>query len=360
MRRSSKYLKLLGLAFLVLILGIVVLLAWRNSHATNRPLALSMGTGAESSTSTPETTATTSFSTTGEIIPLTSAAAVSPTDSTAALLQGMTLTFDGEFNSFSRYVDANGNVTCNPGGTGIWQTVYYFCSRTNAANDEAEVYVDPGFIAFLKKESTAIAAMDPSNPFSVSDGILDIKAMPATQQISSAVGPWAQYTSGMITTQFSFSQEYGYFEMRAKLPKGKGLWPAFWLLPVDKSWPPEIDAMEAFGGTSSTGEGGITMIHYGSHSTVNGQSCGGWYNVGVDITQSFNTYGVDIEPTGITYYFDGKPYATCPANSETDKPFYMLVNLAVGGPGSWPSTPDMSNVWPANMYIEYVRAYQKK
>lgn len=102
------------------------------------------------------------------------------------------------------------------------------------------------------------------------------------------------------------------------------------------------------------------MIHYGSHALVANQSCGGWYNVGVDITAAFHTYGVDIEPTGITYFFDGKPYATCPANSATDKKFYMIINLAVGASGAWPSAPDAANVWPANLYVDYVRAYQKK
>jgi beta-glucanase (GH16 family) len=275
------------------------------------------------------------------------------------LLQGMTMTFDDEFNSFSRYADSSGNVTCQSGGTGTWQTVYDFCSRTNSANNEAEVYIDPAFLAFLKKESIALAEVDTNNPFSISNGILAIKANPSSQQVLSAVGPWAQYTSGMITTEYSFSQTYGYFEIRAKLPAGSGLWPAFWLLPVDKSWPPEIDAMEAFGDTSPTGQGGRTMIHYASHSQVSSESCGAWHNVGVDITQGFHTYGVDIEPQGITYYFDGTPYATCPSNSGTNKPFYMLVNLAVGGKGSWPGTSTIANMWPAYLDVDYVRAYQK-
>jgi len=271
----------------------------------------------------------------------------------------MTKTFDDEFGTFTPYTDVNGAVTCNPSGVGTWQTVYYFCSRTNPGNAEAEVYTDPSFWAYLLSEPLSTAEMN-SNPFSIANGVLSIEATPSTPQIVSAVGSWAQYTSGMITTQYSFSQEYGYFEMRAQLPAGAGLWPAFWLLPTNKSWPPEIDAMEAFGAPNPQGDGATTMIHYASHSLTSAANCGGWYNVGTDITTGFHTYGVDIEPTGITYYFDGNAYATCPANPETNQPFYMIVNLAVGSNSSWPGSPTASNVWPAYLKVDYVRAYQTR
>jgi beta-glucanase (GH16 family) len=284
----------------------------------------------------------------------------SPDSSTSNLLNGMKMTFDDEFNTFSRYVDKNGNLTCNPDGTGTWQTVYDFCSRTNPGNDEAEVYTDPNFWSFLLKEPLSTANADSStNPFSLSNGVLSISANPSSPQVLAAVGPWAKYTSGIITTQFSFSQEYGYFEISAELPAGRGLWPAFWLLPDDKTWPPEIDALEAFGDTSVAGQGSQTMIHYASHALTNSENCGGWYNIGANITQGFHTYGVDWEPTGITYFFDGKPYASCPANSAADRPMYMLINLAVGSAQSWPGAPDASTTWPATLKIDYVRAYQK-
>jgi beta-glucanase (GH16 family) len=277
---------------------------------------------------------------------------------TADLLKNMHLTFSDDFNSFSRYTDSNGNVTCKSGGMGTWQTVYYFCSRTNEANNEAEVYTDPSFYAYLLKESLATAEASSSNPFKITNGVLSITASPSSTQVLKAVGPWATFTSGMITTQFSFSQTYGYFEARMELPAGQGLWPAFWLLPEDGSWPPEVDAMEAFGATSSAGQGGLTSIHYASHANIANNSCGDWHNVGVNITQGFHTYGVDIEPTSITYYFDGTAYATCPPNPQLDKPLYMLLNLAVGGPNSWPGVAPTDSK-PAELLIDYVRAYQK-
>jgi beta-glucanase (GH16 family) len=269
----------------------------------------------------------------------------------------MHLVFDDEFNSFSRYVDSKGNITCKSGGTGTWQTVFNFCSRTEQGNYEAEVYEDPNAIAYLKKESIAAAENDPENPFSVNDGILSIKAIPADAQTTTAVGSWAKYTSGLITTQFSFSQIYGYFEIRAELPVGRGLWPAFWLLPEDGTWPPEIDAMEAFGNTNLLGQGGPTFIHYASHSTNSAEQCGDWHNTNINITQGFHTYGVDVEPTGITYYFDGKPYMKCKTNTDAAKPLYMLINLAVGSAKSWPGAPDSSTVFPAYLQVDYVRAY---
>jgi beta-glucanase (GH16 family) len=271
----------------------------------------------------------------------------------------MHMVFDDEFNSFSRYVDASGNITCKSGGSGIWQTVFNFCSRTEQANYESEVYEDPNAIAFIRKVSIALASLDPENPFSVASGILTIKAIPADAQTTKAVGSWAKYTSGLITTQFSFSQVYGYFEIRAKLPAGRGLWPAFWLLPEDGTWPPEIDAMEAFGATSLAGQGGAAMIHYASHSTNKAEECGAWYNTGVNITSGFHTYGVDVESTGITYYFDGKPYVTCKPNADAAKPLYMLVNLAVGSAASWPGAPDSTTVFPAYLQVDYVRAYTR-
>jgi beta-glucanase (GH16 family) len=270
----------------------------------------------------------------------------------------MVITFDEEFNSFSRYLDVNGNVTCNSGGTGRWQTVYQFCSRTSPANLEAEIYIDQNFIDYLNSQTTLKTAA--VSPFSLNNGILTIESNPSDQAILTAAGSWAKYTSGLLTTEYSFSQLYGYFEIRAKLPVGQGLWPAFWLLPDDKSWPPEIDVLEAFGGPNQYGEGGLTSLRYASHPLDEKEGCGQWHNVGVDLTKNFHTYGVDWEPTGITYYFDDAPIGTCKSNTAASKPFFILVNLAVGGPGSWPGTPDNTNVWPARLEVDYIRAYQKK
>lgn len=298
-------------------------------------------------------------------VPITSPAtpvvkpAVKFDKTTADLMKEMKLTFNEDFNTFSRYTDGKGNISCFPGGTGIWQTVYHFCSRTIFGNHEAQLYIDDTFLDYLRNQSKATVTTQ--SPFSINDGVLTIEAKPIEPVIAKAVGDWwAKYTSGLITTQFSFSQTYGYFEMRAKLPKGKGLWPAFWLLPIDKSWPPEIDVMEAFGDKNDRGDGPNTMIHYATHAVDKTQSCGDWYDVGVDITKDFHTYGVLWEPTKMTYYFDGKPYASCPSNKESNQPFYMLVNLAVGSDKAWPTAPNAENVWPAYMNVDYVRAYQYK
>ena len=253
------------------------------------------------------------------------------------------MTFDDEFDTFSPYLDASGNAVCVPSATdsatGTWQTMYANCTHTTSANAEGEWYV-------------------PSST-SATDGILTIEAATSTPSADEPL----PYTSGMISTQYSFSQTYGYFEIRAQLPAGGGLWPAFWLLPVDQSWPPEIDAMEAFGDTNPlNGEGGRTMIHYASHTPPDNAICGAWYDTNVDVTAGYHTYGVDWEPTSITYYFDGTPYASCPGNPAADKPFYILANLAVGAAGSWPGSPDpaaIATTFPAYMRIDYIRAYQK-
>jgi len=235
---------------------------------------------------------------------------------------GLTLSFDDEFNSFS--ASANGVGT-------TWMTAMSHGERTLASNHEAEYYSD---------SSVGV------NPFAINDGVLDITAAP-TNPASNPLG--LPYTSGVITTYKSFSQLYGYFEMRAEMPAGAGFWPAFWLLPENNSWPPELDVTEQIGAKP-----GIDYVT--AHTNVGGfnSTIGSAIDVG-DTYQGFHTYGVNWTPTTITWYFDGQEIATCATPADMHTPMYMIANLAVGGAGSWPgpATPGST----ATMQIDYVRAY---
>src|SRR5262249_48216923 len=119
-------------------------------------------------------------------------------------------------------------------------------SRTLQKFNEQEVYVDPNFKGTDGKLNV--------NPFSINNGVLTIHAAPASAATQNSIWGY-DYTSGVITTKQSFAQENGYFEMRAQVPNAvQGMAPAFWLMPTDGSWPPEIDIMETIGGwTENTG-----------------------------------------------------------------------------------------------------------
>src|SRR5262249_34882959 len=139
------------------------------------------------------------------------------------------LTFDDEFNSLSL---RNGN-------SGTWNTTFWYDESnkgsTLPSNNEQEMYINANY-----------GPTSSVKPWNVHDGVLTLQAAPASADVSAAIDGY-KYTSGMINTFNSFSQQYGYFEMRAQLPSGQGLWPAFWLLPKDGSWPPELDVMEVLG-----------------------------------------------------------------------------------------------------------------
>jgi beta-glucanase (GH16 family) len=256
-------------------------------------------------------------------------------------LSGYKLTFQDEFGSFNRWT---GN-----GSDGTWKTWFYFGDRSLPSNGERQYYMDPD----VKGSGSQPLGVNPfsviADPTQAGDNSLRIEGKPTDPAVKSKIWGY-DYTSGLITTEPTFSQTYGYFEMRAKLPEGKGLWSAFWLLPTDKSWPPEIDALEFFGGTNSRGEGGVTEYHWGA---IGGK--GGWKDVGVDVTQDYHTYGVKWEKDFLTYYFDGQEIAKAPTPADAHKPMYMLANLAIGG--NWPESPNGSTKFPANMDIDYIRAY---
>ncbi|TXM97293.1 family 16 glycosylhydrolase [Methylobacterium sp. WL8] len=259
------------------------------------------------------------------------------------LSQTATLTFAEEFDAFDTW---NGTTGLDTVGAPQWSTKIR-ATGTMPYNDESQYYV-------AGADGAAGAGNSLPNPFHVADGALTIFAAPAAPDIQGSLEGQA-YTSGMINTYHEFSQTYGYFEMRAELPAGHGLWPAFWMLPEDGSWPPELDVMEMIGSEPTTlrntvhsqvsGDQKVDATHYLNEANVTVS----------DMTSGFHTYGVDWEPDTITWYYDGQPTFQAATPADLDKPMYLIANLAVGG--AWAGDPDATTPVPAQMTIDYIHAY---
>ena len=161
-----------------------------------------------------------------------------------------------------------------------------------------------------------------------------------------------EYTSGIVTTYGKFAQKYGWFEARVRVPRGKGYWPAFWLLPSDKTWPPEIDVLEVLGHEPNK----VYLTNHYSDAQGKHQSHGGSFT-GPDFSQDFHTFAVDWEPGLVVWYVDGVERFRS-TEGVPDTPMYVIANLAVGG--DWPGNPDATTHFPGSMDIDYVRVYQKK
>ncbi|GHG58109.1 glycoside hydrolase family 16 protein [Streptomyces griseocarneus] len=176
------------------------------------------------------------------------------------------------------------------------------------------------------------------------------------------VGP-CDITSARLTTKGKFARAYGRFEARIKIPKGQGLWPAFWMLGAnaDKvTWPAngEIDVMEALGREPGTAHGAI----HGPGYVIQGLERHTALPRGGSLADGFHTYRIDWTPDTVTWYLDGKTYGNACKNQLRrgqkwvfDHPHYLLLNLAVGG--DWPGPPDRSTPFPARMLVDYVRVY---
>jgi len=179
-------------------------------------------------------------------------------------------------------------------------------------------------------------------------------------------GVTRQYTSARLKTQKLFAQKYGKFEARIRIPKGQGMWPAFWLLGDDIStagWPAcgEIDIMENIGSERATIHGTIHGPGYSGADSFGASYVLPVRNVGDD----FHVFAVEWEPNEIRFYVDAQLYQTrTPADLPEDTrwvfdhPFFLILNLAVGG--KWPGNPNPSTKFPQQMLVDYVRAYSRK
>jgi beta-glucanase (GH16 family) len=253
----------------------------------------------------------------------------------AAAGAGWQLTFRDEFNGPS--LDRT-----------KWKLSDYWNNQTLSGNGEKQCYV-PGAV-------------------SQSGGLLRLTATRSPRSASDCKGAASDllYASGMVTTTGCnnydtspsckrlkpFSQAYGYFEVRAKLPKGKGFWPAFWLLPDDHSWPPEIDVMEVLGHAPSTV---VETYHYNDAAGAHQKKALAFE--GHDFSSSFTTFGIDWRPQLLIWYVDGRETFRVSGPIVTSKRMNVLINLAVGG--YWPGDPDETTPFPSSLLVDYVRVYKR-
>ena len=225
--------------------------------------------------------------------------------------------------------------------------------HSNAPNGEYQFYADPEY-----------AWSNGYTPFAIADGSLRIRARRvagagfAGGEIPNdpATGAAYEWVSGCLTSKHRFSQQGGYFEIEARLPKGTATWPAFWLLPTDERHPPELDVLEYLGHEPNSYR--INAFSLGSGGNAGGSTV----PAGVDLSLDFHRYGVLWTDTALTYSLDGQTVGTrdISGRPEWQQPFYLLVNLAIGSRlAQWVPPPDGATPSPADMLVRSVKAWQR-
>lgn len=254
---------------------------------------------------------------------------------------GYRLAFGDDFDD-SDVSRINENATGGRPGAPAWRSRYHQ-DRFTVINQEKQIYMDP---AFAGKADHPLGVQ----PFSIKDGILTIAAERADPVKVSPYILNLKYTSGCITSELTHWQTYGYFEMRARLPVGKGFWPAFWLLPKAPKWPPEIDIFECVGTRPGAVHMGVLV--------AKGQTSDKWVEDVINTGDGFHVYGLEWTREQLTWLLDGKPVWRQPNGVHED--MYILANLALGShdPRFVPD-PDETTPFPGRFQIDYIRAYSK-
>jgi len=181
----------------------------------------------------------------------------------------------------------------------------------------------------------------------------------------------AEYTSARIQTKGKFQQQYGRFEARIRMPYGQGMWPAFWLLGDDNNgqeiWPEigEIDIVENTGDAPTEIFGSVHGPEYSGGDSISKT----FEFDGTRVDTEFHVYGIEWGPNYINFYVDDDLYnQITPEDIEeetdgegrwvfNDRPFYIILNVAVGG--NLPGPPNADTEFPQSMLVDYVRVYQQ-
>ncbi|MDP6929094.1 MAG: glycoside hydrolase family 16 protein, partial [Planctomycetota bacterium] len=199
----------------------------------------------------------------------------------------------------------------------------------------------------------------------VEKGVLVIEAR---EDHPSIAGTTRRFSSARLRTKHRGDWLYGRVEVKARLPKGRGLWPAIWMLPTHErygGWAAsgEIDIMELVGHEPAVIHG---TLHHGNSWPAQVQSGSPYELEEGSFADAFHVFALEWEAGEIRWYLDGKLWQTqkrwktkghaFPA--PFDQPFHLLLNLAVGG--KWPGSPNEKTNFPARMQVDYVRVYQRR
>jgi beta-glucanase (GH16 family) len=248
------------------------------------------------------------------------------------------------------------------GPAGPWHLVWSdeFSSSDGSGPDGSKWVFDSGGGGWGNNELQSYT--DRRENSVIRNGVLAIRAL--KEPFTGADGVRRDFTSARLKTLGRFSQRYGRFEARLRIPRGQGIWPAFWMLGDDierVGWPAcgEIDVMESIGREP--------MV---VHGTLHGPGYSGSRGIGASFkgshpfAEDFHVFAVEWEPEAIRWAVDGVQYqsktpADLPGGARWvfDRPFFLLLNVAVGG--NWPGSPDDTTVVPQEMLVDWVRVHSR-
>jgi beta-glucanase (GH16 family) len=281
-------------------------------------------------------------------------------------------------------------VYASPPIPGNWQLV--FADEFDGTSLDASKWI-PCFPWAQKNSSGAVVGCSstttpnmyylPENVV-VQNGLLRLRAQDKRNEPTwrAPDGKYYKYTSGMVSTagasgtsSYKYLFQYGYVEMRAKVPKGKGYWPALWSLYPEGTWPPEIDMLEILGHETHIGR---FHYHYLDSNGIHRDSGRNYQSSGYDAANAFYTYGLYWSPSAIRWYIERPtgsgtmveatpgftdnvnivPNTNNPDSRNANKQLmYLIANLQVGG--SWPGEPDNTTVFPGYYDIDYIKVWQE-
>jgi beta-glucanase (GH16 family) len=222
----------------------------------------------------------------------------------------------------------------------IWRTCFWWATRTCTIRSNGELQLYNARDVRLQR------------------GVLRLRAR--RRGVVAPDGRRFRYASGMAMTGGrkhakppGFAFRYGFVEARARVPKGKGLWPAFWMLPASYESRPEIDVMEMYGDSTRV----VRMhLHYFEDDGARASATGRWQ--GPDFSAGWHTFAVDWNASRIVWYVDGvERWRVSDDSAVPDERMYLLFNLAVGGDA--PGAPNASTAFPSYFDVDYVRVWRR-
>lgn len=163
---------------------------------------------------------------------------------------------------------------------------------------------------------------------------------------------WFDFTQGFVSTHDRFAFTYGYVEVRAKMPGGRGMWPTIWLMPADHTWPPEFDIAEYYGTPRQMRFG----LASGTMTEVK------WDDALFElpaVETEWHTYALLWEPGRAVWMLDGVVKLEVRGAQVPDKPMYLILNNGVSSRFGPTGEPDGSTIFPNFLEVDYVRVYQR-